>query len=679
MIGALILWSHALAALMLGVVALAQRARAGGAVPRAMLLIALIASALWALAVAGIDARDVSTGIAESIRTIAWLGFMFVLVRRAGAASAALSAVYGVVIVLAVVSAMLAVWAGAVADPPLVAALAATRGLFQWLTVLAALMLVHHMQTAVVPPAQGGLRLLVAALALIWGADLVQLALAYPGGIAQAVGEVARGAAMAAAAVLVGIGAQRSSDWRLALSRRAAVRTLAAIALALYVGLAMLATSVVAMLGGEHARLVQTAIVFGAAAALLTLLSTPWLRAWTRVKIAKHLFSHRYDYRSEWQRFTETLGQPGEDAAPLAVRVVKAVADLTHSPGGLLLLGDTLERAADWAWPDDDAADGGAPLARFLAGNGRIVELDAVRSGRGVAAERAAVPGWLLTQTAAWAVVPISHAGVPLGAIVLARPPVDRSLDWEDFDLLRVVGQQAASYLAEDRAHAALADARRFDEFNRRFAFILHDVKNLVSQLTLTARNAERHADNPAFRADMVATLRDSSERMQALLARLSQHNGARAESPQPVDVPALLHRVAATWRAAHPVECRGDATALALAQPGRLETVLAHLVQNAVDASAPGAAIVLEAGAAAGQVTIAVIDRGEGMTPAFVRDQLFRPFVSTKPGGFGIGAFEARQLVEAMGGTIAVDSRVGAGTRFSVTLPAATMVEMAA
>ena len=53
----------------------------------------------------------------------------------------------------------------------------------------------------------------------------------------------------------------------------------------------------------------------------------------------------------------------------------------------------------------------------------------------------------------------------------------------------------------------ALANAQRFEEFNRRFAFILHDIKNLVSQLSLLARNAERHADNPEFRADMVATL----------------------------------------------------------------------------------------------------------------------------------------------------------------------------
>src|SRR3546814_16030222 len=97
--------------------------------------------------------------------------------------------------------------------------------------------------------------------------------------------------------------------------------------------------------------------------------------------------------------------------------------------------------------------------------------------------------------------VPLVHFNTLAGVILLARPPVDRALDWEDFDLLRIAGRQVASYLAEARAQGALADARRFDEFNRRFAFILHDIKNLVSQLSLVARNAERHADNPDFRA----------------------------------------------------------------------------------------------------------------------------------------------------------------------------------
>ena len=55
-----------------------------------------------------------------------------------------------------------------------------------------------------------------------------------------------------------------------------------------------------------------------------------------------------------------------------------------------------------------------------------------------------------------------------------------------------------------------------------------------------------------------------------------------------------------------------------------------------------------------------------------FVRNRLFQPFASTKPGGFGIGSFEARSLIVAMGGRLVVDSTPGHGTTFKIILPAA-------
>jgi putative PEP-CTERM system histidine kinase len=254
---------------------------------------------------------------------------------------------------------------------------------------------------------------------------------------------------------------------------------------------------------------------------------------------------------------------------------------------------------------------------------------------------------------------------------------VQRAFDWEDFDLLKVAGRQGASCLAEARAQSALAEAQRFDEFNRRFAFILHDIKNLVSQLALVARNAERHADNPEFRADMVATLKLSVERMNGLLARLSQHHRARTDPLRAVEALALAERVAAAKRTLHPVRAEGDPGALAFADPARLEQLLGHLVQNAIEASPAEAPVTLVVGGASNQVAIDVIDHGRGMSPAFVRDKLFKPFVSSKDGGFGIGAFEALQLANAMDGRIEVTSREGQGSRFRVILKPARPSEL--
>jgi signal transduction histidine kinase len=75
------------------------------------------------------------------------------------------------------------------------------------------------------------------------------------------------------------------------------------------------------------------------------------------------------------------------------------------------------------------------------------------------------------------------------------------------------------------------------------------------------------------------------------------------------------------------------------------------------------------------GSVAIVIADKGVGMDSDFIRNRLFQPFSSSKPGGFGIGAFEARSLIAAMGGRLSVDSQPGQGTTFTILLPAAEPV----
>jgi putative PEP-CTERM system histidine kinase len=669
MAGTVILWGHALAALLFAVLALSQLRDGAVSVPRTAFVAALGITALWALAVAGIGNPDLTARVAESLRNIAWLAFMMALLRRDDSAGRdrAVTMIYGVVVLVALAGIVLSViQASMPAD--LVKSFAAVRILLRMMVALGALVLVHHLYSVAAPGARGGIRLAVAALAIMWSSDLVLYTTAYLSGDGSQELIATRGLVMIAIVPLLAIAVHRNGDWTLKLSRTVTWQSLSLVALMAYAVVTVLAISAIDSFGGSYARLAQTAFVFGSAAALLTLLSSPTIKAWLRVMVAKHLFNHRYDYRAEWSRFTDTLGAPGEGAAPLEERIVKAVADVTDSAAGLLLVADdgVFGLGATWNWVGTvPVAISGETLAQSMAGNSRIIELDAVRAGNAPPGELAAVPQWMLDEPSAWAIVPLVHLNQLIGAILLARPPIDRSLDWEDFDLLRIAGRQVASYLAEARAHEALADARRFDEFNRRFAFIMHDVKNLVSQLTLVARNAERHADNPDFRADMIATLKDSVGRMNDLLARLSQHNSARVEEPVAVELMPIVERVTRRRGASHPIAVTGMRDAVAVADPARLEQALGHLIQNAIEASAPGEPV----GVVVGRATIDVIDAGPGMSASFIRDRLFRPFTSTKNGGFGIGAFEARQVIQAMGGKLDVISREGEGTRFTIVL----------
>lgn len=675
MVATLLLWSHAIVALLFGALTLRTFRAVEAGVPRRPLAAALALTAFWALAVAGLGMAEPGTRLAETLRNLAWIGFMIALQRsdRNARPPIALGTVYGVVVLVALASLVADLSVGTRAGAA-GSAVEATGLLLHMLIAVATLVLVQALYSGLPASAGEGLRSVVFALAGLWTTDFLLSADAYLAGDYRPESAVIRGFAMMVVALAIGAGLHRKGEWKVQVSRTVTVQSLSLVAIGAYFTLLALATSAIATIGGANTRVLQTGFVFGSTVAILTLVSNSWLRAWLRVKLAKHFFRHRYDYRAEWMRFTDTLGA-AEGGGPLDERILKAVADLTLSPAAVLLVreGAGLGTGASWNW-DRSAlpATAGPELAAHLEATGRIVELDAVRRDGPANPDAFAVPQWMLDIPEAWAVVPLPHLDTLAGAILLARPPLDRALDWEDFDLLKVAGRQVASYLAESRAQDALAEAQRFDEFNRRFAFILHDIKNLVSQLTLTARNAERHADNPEFRADMVATLQDSAGRMNALLARLSQHHRSRSEAPRATEVLPLVERLAAGRGTQHPVVALGPRTAVALADPAGLEQLLDHLIQNAIEASPADAPVTIAVGVDNDEVTINVVDRGCGMSPAFVRDRLFKPFVSSKAGGFGIGAFEARQLAEAMGGRIEVNSREGKGTRFRVVLKAA-------
>lgn len=394
--------------------------------------------------------------------------------------------------------------------------------------------------------------------------------------------------------------------------------------------------------------------------------------------LVKHLFLHRYDYRAEWLRFTRTMGAAGAGMAPLEERAIQALADIADSPAGLLLApgenGDMV-LAARWNWAEAEVPASAMPTgaSAFFETTGRIVDLDDLRAGKAEAGEAEVVPDWLREETRAWALIPLIHFDRLVGLVVLVRATPARRFDWEDFDLMRIAGRQLASYLAEHAVQAALAEASRFDDFHRRIAFVMHDIKNLASQLSLLARNAELHADNPAFHADMMVTLRNSADKLNTLLARLSRYvSGGTAEKLGEVDAGAVLRAVVAQFREQHPVSLAEVQELAITANRESLEQVLVHLVQNAIDASAPGAPVLLSLTGDGLHASIDVVDSGCGMAPEFVRSKLFKPFVSSKQGGFGIGAFEARELVRAMRGRLDVESREGLGTRFTVRLPRA-------
>jgi putative PEP-CTERM system histidine kinase len=667
-------WAHALAALLYGALALWQLRRWTEDRGNRRLVAAFAIVSVWAIFIALQGSHSLGAGIAEAARNFAFLGFMYAIVSRAAEERGQQGVKLVYTVVAAVIGLQLTI-AGVLpqfsGNPVLREALASTGQVIGLTIAAGSLVLVHNLYGQAAHESRWGIRLPMIALAGMWAYDLHLYTVAWltRGPVEDLY--AMRGAILSILVPLFALASRRNARWRMQLSRAATFQSLSLIAILAYLILMMTASRALEVVGGDWVRIGQVGLVFAITVAAVILLPSGRMRAWSRVIVAKHFFEHRYDYREEWLRFTRTVG--GD--APLGQRIIKAIADISESPSGLLLVpeGGRLSVAARWNWSDDlpEASSADAELIGFLEKTCHVMDFALLRSGTLRTDDFEVEVPALAALDRLWAGVPLIHGDRLVGLVLLEHPLVRRPLDWEDFDLFRTVGIQAASYLAEARTQDALADARRFDEFNRRFAFIIHDVKNLVSQLSLVIRNAERHADKPEFREDMIATLHSSVKKMNDLLARL--HRGGSNVEAEPVRAVPLGQAVAAVAeikKRVHPIEVEGNPAIAAVADPVRLEQALAHLVQNAIDASPGGAAVRIRCGARGNDAVIEILDRGEGMSADFIRTRLFQPFASTKENGFGVGAFEARSLIAGMGGRIEVDSREGEGTRFTLFLP---------
>lgn len=426
-------------------------------------------------------------------------------------------------------------------------------------------------------------------------------------------------------------------------------------------------------LDAEWGRTAQASLLAGAALVIAVALSSASARSRLRRVVVDHFFTARYDYRREWLRCVAALSAP-DDEAPAETRAIRAIADAVDSPAGVLLLPEGAEGAGhvwagSWNLPDRPFL---LPPEHPLAGQ--------LGKGEAVASfgdDHPAPPDLASAYGTLWLAVPLQHPREGLYGIVLLAPPrAPFPLDAEVFELLRTLGREVAMFLAERRAAERLVDSRRLQDYAKRFAFVAHDVKTVSSQLTMLLANAEENLSDPEFQRDMLTTVRASAARINTLIARLRQDEGDgmtdRAAAPEAGTLEPLARLAAIAASRAHPVELRqdGPTPGLVAATGANFDAMVTHLLDNAAEASPPGAPVVIRLAAEAGRAAIEIADRGPGMSPEFIRDRLFRPFDTSKPGGSGIGAWQARDLARRSGGDLAVVSRVGEGTTMRLLLP---------
>jgi len=474
---------------------------------------------------------------------------------------------------------------------------------------------------------------------------------------------------------LIAISAKRNSSWSfdIFVSRHVVFYTTGVIAVGTYLILMSVAGYYLKIYGGTWGGFVQTIFLVGTILILFIVMSSGATRAKLRVFLSKHFYKNKYDYRDEWLRLIHNISDY-KSAKYFKGHIIQTVACILQCRGGVLFLKEDEWFRCVSAWNCNEFEQKlsySSVLVRFLNKCEWIIDIKEYKS-KPAKYDGLTLPDWILDIPSVWLIIPLKHQYEVNGFFILLESEVNQHTNWEDRDLLKAAGRQISSYLALIQTSEALNQAEQFAAFNRLSAYVVHDLKNSVSQLELIIQNAKEHKNNPDFINDSFLTVGNVVTRMQKMLSQLKKMRFTESDT-RIVNVKDALMKVVASRAAQIPVPelvaKNGDLSIYV--EYERFINTMEHLVQNAQEATAEDGFVNIEITSEDDFVVIKVEDNGSGMSQFFIKERLFRPFDTTKGNaGMGIGVFEAKEFVSLNGGMITVNSAVDAGTVFEIKLP---------
>lgn len=431
-------------------------------------------------------------------------------------------------------------------------------------------------------------------------------------------------------------------------------------------------------LGGNWGEAMQVLFLTISLVFLATLLLSRRIRARLMVLISQNFFDYKYDYREEWLKMTRELADLSNDP-PLPERVIRILAGLVKSNGGAIWLkGErdayVLKAAINLSTPKHTMIDSDAEMVRFFSDREWIIDLHEYQSDP-VRYNLLEIPDAIAKTPDGWLIIPLYLGNDLYGMALVGNPYARVELNWENFDLIKVVARQTCNLLAQADAQNRLSRAMQFEAVSKASAFMVHDLKTVIAQLSLLVKNASKHRDNPAFIDDMINTTDHAVRKMSSLVDHIRRPATDDEDPLEPVNLTNLMTDLIEHHKHQTPVpHLEGETPdAQIKADPEQLRSVLGHLIQNAQDATPQHGEITIALKIAKGNAVLFIQDSGAGMTRDFISTQLFKPFESTKGlTGMGIGAYQAREYIRKIGGNIDVTSEPGIGSCFSIRIPLA-------
>lgn len=478
--------------------------------------------------------------------------------------------------------------------------------------------------------------------------------------------------ALAVPLLLISIRRFKEGTVRIFVSRNVVFYSSMLMIAGLYLLLMAVAGYVINYFGGEWGQLVSFGFVILGSIVLAVLLITETVRRQVKVFISKNFFANKYEYREEWLELIGKIETASENNYyEMSLQIMMSKVDAT---GGVLLKATGNSKFSTKHSEDialDESFDKDLTLLEhFTKNQGWIIDINEYKE------DPLSYPG-LFIQPKLWhqvginILVPIFIGKDFYGFFILANSDEEKKFNWEDRDLLTAIAKQLGSFISLNEANDKLAESKQFDAFNQMSAFLVHDLKNIQAQLALITSNATQHRNNPEFVDDVFETVESATERLAKVLAQLRNKQVAQSTSKR-VDLGDIIERVKAQRNVLKPaVIFDSKENCLATIDHERFFSVINHLVQNAQEATLDEGWVKIALEKRQGNINIVVSDNGCGMSESFIKSRLFKPFDTTKGNaGMGIGVFEAKQFFESVGGSLAVESVEGQGTKMIICLP---------
>lgn len=419
---------------------------------------------------------------------------------------------------------------------------------------------------------------------------------------------------------------------------------------------------------------ITTFIVF--IAPLIIGISSTTIRRWVRVKISQHIFAEQIDYRSIWLELTQMF----RDYRSTPTQLMTPLTDmLEHECGAFLVeINGTWRVATTHNLPDKiDEFRYEISLAHNSLHNEWILDRDESIDNPSI--YNIDVVSKIQTMKTRW-LIPV-HQANGLCAILLLDKQYDSEPNWinnwELRDYLNTIAQQLYWFFIDVDNAQHRSDSAHLSAFIRTSAFILHDLKNIASQLNMLSSNWEIHQNNPAFTRSAMSTVDSARNRLQQTIGRL-QDRSVESNNCKNVSLEEIMQK----W-SQH--EEFGKSVVLNNPKPDwfvnvdkdRMVQICNHLLRNAIDACANVdrmPKINIDCLKQQEYVKIVVSDNGCGMTDNFVKNELFKPLKTTKgSAGMGLGVYDAFLFAQQHGGYLDVDTSLNQGTTFTLTLPLIT------